>query len=170
MGQPCPCSIDVMNFNEWAFLSDVSGIDREQIPSETDDINALVNYWISIFSLVINKHAPICEMFVSEKYYPWIDKELKGLMRRKDRLRKSAAKSKFKPLRDSYRQVLNSVNSLSIQLNKEYSNKKISACKGNFKESRKTINKLLNKRSKSSNIDILKGSGLKLFTKRNFLM
>ena len=35
---------------------------------------------------------------------------------------------------------------------------KISACKGNMKESWKTINELLNKRSKSSNIDCLKES------------
>ena len=36
---------------------------------------------------------------------------------------------------------------------------KISACKGTMKESWKTINELLNKRSKSSNIDGLKESG-----------
>ena len=41
---------------------------------------------------------------------------------------------------------------------KEYYDNRISACKGNTKESWKTINELLNKRSKSSNIDCLKDS------------
>ena len=60
---------------------------------------------------------------------------------------------------DSYRQVRNKVNALNILRKKEYYNNKISACKGNVKESWKTINKLLNKRSKSSSIDNLAGSG-----------
>ena len=60
---------------------------------------------------------------------------------------------------DSYRQVRNKVNVLNIQLKKQYYTNKISACQGNMKESWKAINELLNKRSKSSNIDCLKESG-----------
>ena len=56
------------NFNEQAFLSDVAGINWEQMLTETDDINVLVNHWTSTFSLIIDKHAPLCEMRVSEKY------------------------------------------------------------------------------------------------------
>ena len=103
------------NFNEQAVLSDVAGINWEQILTETDDINVLVNHWTSTFSLVIDKHAPLCEMRVSEKYCPWIDRE--------------------------------------------YYNNRISACKGNMKESWKTINELLNKMSTSCNIDSLEESG-----------
>ena len=47
------------NFNEQAFLSDVAGINWEQMLTETDDINVLVNHWTSIFSLIIDKHAPL---------------------------------------------------------------------------------------------------------------
>ena len=74
-------------------------------------------------------------------------------MRTRDKLKKSAV------LWDSYRQVGNKVNSLNTQQKKEYYNDKISACKGNMKESWKTINELLKKRSKSSNIVSLKESG-----------
>ena len=108
------------------------------------------------FSLIIDKHAPLCEMRVSEQYCPWIDRDLRDLMRTRDKLKKSAVKSKSALLWDSYRQVRNKVNSLGTQQKKEYYNDKISACKGNMKESWKTINELLNKRSKSSNIDSLK--------------
>ena len=80
-------------------------------------------------------------------------------MRTRDKLKKSAVKSKSPPLLDSYRHVRNKVNALNMQQKKEYYNNKISACQGNMKESCKTINDLLNKRSKSSNIDSLKESG-----------
>ena len=144
-------------FNELAFLSDVAGINWEQMLTETDDINVLVNHWTSIFSLIIDKHAQLCEMRVSEKYCPWIDRDLRDLMRTRDQLKRSAIKSKSAPLLDSYRHVRNKVNALNTQQKKEYYNNKISACKG--KESWKTIHELLNKRSKSSNIDSLKESG-----------
>ena len=41
------------NFKEEAFLADVSGVCWEQILTDTDDINLLVNFWSEIFSLII---------------------------------------------------------------------------------------------------------------------
>ena len=88
-------------FNEQAFLSDVAGINLEQMLNETDDINVLVNHWTNIFSLIVDKHAPLCEMRVSEKYCPWIDRDLRDLMLTRDKLKGSAVKSKSALLRDS---------------------------------------------------------------------
>ena len=84
------------NFNEEAFLADVSGICWEQMLTETDDINVLVNYWSEMFSLIIEKHAPLIEMRVSEKYCPWIDKDLRDLMRTRGKLKKNQ-QSKVNP-------------------------------------------------------------------------
>ena len=81
------------NFNEEAFLADVSGICWEQMLTETDDINLLVNYWSEMFSLIIEKHAPLIEMRVSEKYCPWIDKDLRDLMRTRDKLKNQQSKA-----------------------------------------------------------------------------
>ena len=75
------------NFNEEAFLADVCGIYWEQILTETDDINLLVNFWCEMFSLIIGKHAPLIEMRVSENYCPWIDKYLRDLMHIRDKLK-----------------------------------------------------------------------------------
>ena len=155
--------------NMMEFLPDVAGINWEQMLYETDDINVLFNHWTSIFSLIIDKNAPLCEMCVSVKYCPWIDRDLRDLVRTRDKLKKSAVKSKSAPLFDSYRHVRNKVNALNTQ-QKEYYNNKISACKGNMKESWKTINELLNKRSKSSNIDSLKESGSETVQRKDFLM
>ena len=45
-------------------------------------------------SFVIEKHAPLKEIRVSERYCPWIDKDLKRLMSTIDRLKAAALKSK----------------------------------------------------------------------------
>ena len=107
------------NFDELAFLSDVAVINWEQMLSETDDINVLINHWTSTFSLIIDKHALLCEMRVSEKYCPWIDRDLMDLMRTRDKPKKFAVKSKSAPLLDSYRHVPNKVNALNTQQKKE---------------------------------------------------
>ena len=86
------------NFNEDAFLAaaswKVSGICWELLLTETDYINTLVNNWSNLFSLIIDKQAPITEMCVSEKYCPWIDKDLRDLMQTRDKLKKAASKRK----------------------------------------------------------------------------
>ena len=135
--------------------------------TETDDINLLVNYWSEIFSFIIEKHAPLTEMRVSEKYCPWINKDLRDLMRARDKLKKSAVKGKSPILMDSYRQIRNKVNALNVQWKKQHYNNRIAACKGNMKESWKTINELVNKRSKSSNIDCLKESDTETRNKKD---
>ena len=82
------------HFSEEAFLADLSGICWEQMLTETDDIGVLVNNWSNLFSLIIEKHAPIMKMRISEKYCPWIDHDLKKLMRTRDRLKKGRCQKK----------------------------------------------------------------------------
>ena len=48
------------NFNEQCFLTDVASICWEKVFSQTDDIDVLVYYeWTTLFSLVVEKHAPL---------------------------------------------------------------------------------------------------------------
>ena len=79
-------------------------------------------------------------------------------MRNRDRMKKVALKRKSSVMIETYRQLRNKVNTLNIKLKKWYFSNKISACKGNVKDSWKTFNELLNRRSKSCNIDFLKDS------------
>ena len=155
------------HFKEDEFLSDVSDICWEHFFQQTDDINKLVDDWSILFALIIEKHAPLREMRLSEKYCPWINKDLKSLMQTRDRLKKAALKSKSTVLMDSYRQARNKVNSVNIKLKKQYFSTKISECRGNMKESWKTINEVLNKRSKSCNIDCIKDSGNAIVNKKD---
>ena len=54
------------HFNELAFLSDVAGINWEQIIAEIDDINVLANHSTSTFFFIIDKLAPLLKC-VSQK-------------------------------------------------------------------------------------------------------
>ena len=56
---------------------------------------------------------------------------------------------------------------MNIRLKKQYFSKRISAYEGNMKDSWKAINELLQKRSKSSNIDCLKKSSSKTVHKKD---
>ena len=84
-------------------------------------------------------------MCVSDKYCPWIAKDLKNLMRTRDRLKTAALKSKSPMIMDSERRTRNRFNLLNKQLKKQHYTDKDSSNKGNLKDSWKTINKLLNK-------------------------
>ena len=146
------------NFIEGEFLADAASVCWEHVVPVSDNINLLVNDWSAIFSALIEKHAPLREMRASEKYCPWIDRDLKNVMRTRYKLKRAAIKRESRILMDSYRQTRNRVNLLNKQLKKQHYTNKISSNKGNLKDSWKTINELLNKRSKSCNIDCVKGS------------
>ena len=66
----------------------------------------------------------------------------------------------------SYKQCRNQVNTLNVTLKGQYFSDKILLQKGDMKESWKTINQVLNKRSKSTNIDSLSDSSQTLFSKQ----
>ena len=118
------------NFNEEAFLADISGINWEQMLTTTDDIDILVSMWSNLFSAIIEKHDPMTEMRVSENYCPWVGKDLKKLMQTRDKLKKAAVKRKSQILMDSYKQVRNKVNVLNIKLKRQYYTAKKSCMSG----------------------------------------
>ena len=91
---------------------------------------------------------------VSDKYSPWLTKELKAL-----KLKNMAIKNNFSISMASYRHIRNRVNNLHKNWKREYFSNKIALEKGNLKESWKTFNLLLNKRSKTTNVESLDVDG-----------
>ena len=133
---------NMKKFSEEAFLGDVASIDWEQALEFSGDANLLVQQFSNEFSRVIEKHAPLRQIRVSEKHCPWINSDLKNLIRTKDRLKRSAVKHKSQQ-------------------------HKINSSKGNMKDSWQTLNQLLNKRSQSTNIVSLKESNQTIFDKQS---
>ena len=153
------------NFNQDAFLPDISNICWEHIVSKTDNVNYSVCEWTNLFCLIIEKHTPLSRIRVSEKCSHWINEELKKLMRTRDRLKKNAVKSQSSALMRSYRKARNASNSLNNELKRKYYNDKITACKGDIKSSWRAINEIINKKSKSTNIDYIKNCGQEISSK-----
>ena len=96
---------------------------------------------------------------VSEKYCLWIITDLKKMIRSRDKLKKKAIKIGSPLLLASCKHLRNNVNRLNIDLKRKHFTEKIQNSEGNTKETWKALHKLMNKRSKTTNIDELKQEG-----------
>ena len=106
-----------------------------------------MNNWFKLSLYVIKKHVPIERMRVSDRYCPWINAEVRALIKSRDSLKLAACKGKSTLLVISYRQIRNKVNSLNAKLKRQYFITKVSKFEGNLKKTWKTIKQLLHKRS-----------------------
>ena len=152
------------DFDQTKFVTDLLEVDWRGIVRNTDDIDVVVNNWTSTFSLILEKHAPIRNRRVSEKFCPWLTNDFKEMCKARDRLKKQAIRSKSESLMQSYRQLRNQVNKLNGELKREYFTHKIASCEGDLKKTWQTINNVLNKKSKTTNIASLKIDGKHIST------
>ena len=74
------------NFSKQIFLTDAASINWIRVLCQTDDIIIPVSNWSSLFSSVIEKHAPLQKMRVSDKYCPWVNADLKAFSKSSDKL------------------------------------------------------------------------------------
>ena len=81
-----------------------------QVLETFDDLDDVVEAWSRLFLEVLNQHAPVREVRVRAKSLPWIDDELRVLMRQRNWLHKKAIKSGDNDLWDIYRAARNNVN------------------------------------------------------------
>ena len=69
------------NFDEELFLDDLASVDWQAIVSDSVSLDAAVGRWSDTLSQIIDKHAPLREKRVSERFCPWITPELKKICR-----------------------------------------------------------------------------------------
>ena len=69
------------------FIEDLVSTPWEQIASMPDDVNDAVSEWTNKFSVILEKHAPLRQRRVTEKYCPWLTTEFKKLTRVRDKLK-----------------------------------------------------------------------------------
>ena len=58
--------------------------------------------WYILLSLVIKKYPPMRDVRVSDKYCPWINDNLKALMKQRDKLKMQANEHKLYTLMNIY--------------------------------------------------------------------
>ena len=150
------------HFSKSEFLDDLQKIDWKGIVTQTDDVNIIVEQWTKMFSLILEKHAPLRNRRVSERFCPWIAKDFKLMCASRDKLRKQAIRSKSEVLFDAYKQMRNKVNKVNIDLKRDYFTNKITFHEWDIKNTWKTINLVLNKKSKTTQIATLDVDGKKI--------
>ncbi len=92
------------------FIDDLISTPWDQIASMPDDVNDALSEWTNNFSLILEKHAPLRQRMVTEKYFPWLTTEFKKVTHVRDKLKKTAVKTESEILMSAYRQVRNKVN------------------------------------------------------------
>ena len=93
------------HFDETSFLAEISSIDWNLVLQSSTDFDSAMENWTNLLSLIIEKHAPMRQRRVSEKYCPWITSDLKALARSRDKLKKSAMKTGSAILMEAYRRL-----------------------------------------------------------------
>ena len=93
------------NFDKDLFLSDLASVDWSAIVYNSDDADSTVCQWSRILSDIIEKHAPLRESRVTERFSPWITPELKQLLRARDKLRTRDVKAKSQLVMNAYKQM-----------------------------------------------------------------
>ena len=81
---------NMKNVNQEAFLANVACICWETVVSNFGYTNHVIRERSALFSVIIEKHASMREMRISDKNSPWITSELKSMMISRDRLKKAS--------------------------------------------------------------------------------
>ena len=79
-------TLRMKNVSEQMLLADVASINWIRVLCQTNDISIPVSNWSSLFSSVIEKHAPVQKMRVSHEYCPWVNADLKAFSKSSDKL------------------------------------------------------------------------------------
>ncbi len=77
----------LQNFKSADFINDLLSIDWNCIVNNNDDVKLIVEQWTSSFLLILEKHAPLRKRHVSEKFCPWLAKDLKLMSNARDKLK-----------------------------------------------------------------------------------
>ena len=104
----------------------------------------------------MDKHGPLREKRVSERFCPWITPELKKICRTSDKLKIAAVKANSELLMSAYKHMRCKANNPNKSLKMQCFTNKLRSCEGNIKETWKTMNQVIYKRSKTTNIKALK--------------
>ena len=144
------------NFDKEAFLRDISSLQWGNIVRSLETLDEAVNRFTETLMLLIEKHAPLQNRRVSQKYCLWLTSEYQKLRKTRDKLKKFADISKSTYLLLSYKHVKNKVNALNRKLKKEYYTKQINENLGNTKQAWKIVNEIVNKTSKTTKIESIR--------------
>ena len=105
----------------------------------TDDVNVKLDLFNQLFLNTLNKHAPIKLIKIRGKSHPFIDDEIKQLIKLRDRKLNIFKQSRHIEDWKDYKQLRNSVKSSLRTAGSNYVRNQIEKCKGNQRTMWKVI-------------------------------
>ena len=127
---------------------------------DVSDPNILWNDWKAKFLVAADTHAPPVTRRFRSEYAPWLTTEIKNKIYNRDFLKKKAVKTGSERIHKAYKEARNELNKLVKNTKPSYYKNALNQCNKNPKEMWKTINKLTNKKSKTTKITELKVNGI----------
>ena len=95
------------NFDESHFLNDLSTVPWEIIEN-FDTIDDIVSVWTSLFTEILDKHAPIKSHRIKRKYQPeWLTPEILDLMKELKKCKLTGNTTAYKALRNKVSALIN---------------------------------------------------------------
>ena len=134
-------------FNKENFLEDLGQVYWEDLV-DYDNPDAILYLWTKMFTGILDKHAPLRKRKGKNTYSPWVTTDLVKKRRSRDILKKRALSLNSEILMHAYINLRNQVNRENERLKQQYFSNEIKRVEGDIKGTWKTVNKLLNKRSK----------------------
>ncbi|XDV11531.1 hypothetical protein PO909_000447 [Leuciscus waleckii] len=138
-------------FDPNAFVEDVERSTWSVVCDE-EDVNASLRIFMDRFVKIVDKHAPIRKRSIKGNNAPWLDAELKFIMRERDNAKAETLKSKSDLDERYYCKLRNKVTKLNRLKKKIYFSQKISNSSNNSKQLWKVINEIMCKKTKCSNM------------------
>ena len=133
-------------YTKEAFVNELNQIDWSIIDMH-DDIDSAVDAWNSVFSDVINRHAPIRKTRIKGLHAPWITTLLSDAMRDRDFHHRKAIKTKSKFHWDQFRKIKNLTNNLVKKCKSDYYINLINQNKSNVTALWNTLNEITSRMS-----------------------
>ncbi|CAB4024022.1 Hypothetical predicted protein, partial [Paramuricea clavata] len=150
----------VRNFKKFVendFIRDVSQLPWEMV-YQFGDPNLCWQVWKSLLLDALNRHAPLRHKRIRNNPVPWINPQIKELMRKRDYHKKKAIKYDSESQSELYKTLRNEVNINMRKAKSKYFCDKIQASSqmGDSKSGWAWINSLLGRKHKNANINELK--------------
>ena len=101
-----------------------------------------IDKFIEALLLLIERHAPLQQRRVLQKYCPWLTSDFYKVRKSRDKLKKVANKSKSNYIMASHKHLRSKVNSLNKRLKKDYYSSKIKGNVGNLKQTWKIVHEI----------------------------
>ena len=143
-------------YNKNNFIADLSEIFHIDFEQEFDDVNEIYMDWKNRFLFVADMHAPPITRRVRSEYTPWLTKDIMKDINTRDYLKKKAVKTGSVYMHQAYKNVRNQVTKKIKNAKAKHFIHCFEKNNNNPKEMWKTINKLINKKSKTTIISEIK--------------